>query len=147
MPVARTLVVSLFAIGLGGCDSSSTALPAPGPTCSYDDPAATLDVSGVYRYWSPLFSLRGTITFAQSGSEASVLETTYASGDDRSLMGSDTLAGNRLDMRLVPVNGDTDYSANVTFSFSASGNDFCLLAFDDTNGDRGGVGSYYGERL
>jgi hypothetical protein len=54
------------------------------------------------------------------------------------------LVGNQLDLELVPENGDSDYSADVTLLFEDGGGAFCLSQFTDTNDDRGGEGSYRG---
>jgi hypothetical protein len=75
-----------------------------------------------------------------------VTDTTYDTGHDRALEGSGPWEGNRATVVLTPKNGDTDYSATVTFAFSADGRAFCLVAFSDTNGDRGGEGTYTGIR-
>ena len=75
-----------------------------------------------------------------------VTGTTYANNaNDRSLMGEADLAGNRLDIVLVPVNGDMDFEANVTFMFSEDSETF-VASFSDTNGDMGPLGSYTGTR-
>lgn len=90
--------------------------------------------------------MRGTITFEQVDQTVTVVETTYENSDDRELIGTGNLVGNRLDMTLKPMNGDTDYSASVSFVFSNDAMMFCLLGFSDTNGDRGALGSYVGNR-
>jgi hypothetical protein len=105
------------------------------------------NVSGTFRYASAIYGLSGTIRFEQDGSRVRVTDTTYDRGNDRALAGEAELLGNRLDIQLTPRNGDTNYSADVRFLFSASGSEFCLLGFEDTNGDVGGEGSYFGERL
>lgn len=56
------------------------------------------------------------------------------------------LDGNLLEVSLVPINGDTDYAADVRLLFDATGDGFCLLEFTDTNDDHGGEGSYTGVR-
>jgi hypothetical protein len=114
--------------------------------CPAVNPQAVVSADGVYRYSSYDFALRGTITFAQAPGEraVSVIDTTYDNAVDRALKGAGTLQGNRLDILLVPKNGDTNYSAQVGFVFAEGGAGFCLLGFSDTNGDKGGPGSYLG---
>ena len=97
---------------------------------------------GTYRYTG---SLRGTITLAQNGNTVRLVNTTYDNADDRPLVGEGLLAGNELRMRMVPENGDTDYEAEVRFVFDGAGDRFCV-EFSDTNDDRGGLGSYVGQR-
>jgi hypothetical protein len=112
-----------------------------------EQPLAAPDVNGVYRYEGsgPPYFLRGTITFEQTGATVRVLDTTYDNAADRALEGQGTLVGNRLDILLVPRNGDPDYEAEITFLFSPDGDFFCC-AFSDTNSDAGPLGSYRGER-
>ena len=111
-----------------------------------ENPAAMVDVNGTYDYFggSAQFGLLGTITFQQAGNTVQVVSTTYANAIDRSLMGAAELAGNRLDIVLVPVNGDMDFEAQVTFLFE-DGERF-VVSFSDTNGDTGPLGSYQGAR-
>ncbi len=106
-----------------------------------------VDVNGAYDYsgTGPQFGLFGTITFEQTGDTVRVTGTTYSNANDRSLMGEAGLAGNRLDIVLVPVNGDMDFEANVTFIFSEDSETF-VASFSDTNGDTGPLGSYEGAR-
>jgi hypothetical protein len=113
--------------------------------CGNEDPAASVGVAGEYYYYSGTYALRGTITFDQEGSLVRVLDTTYENADDRALMGEAELVGNRLDIELVPKNGDTDYRATVAFLFGDPTPGFCVLGFNDTNGDYGGPRSYLGE--
>ena len=109
------------------------------------DAGASVVVNGTYRYASPIFALRGTIDFAQQGELVQVTDTRYDNAPrDRSVVGTAALAGNRLDIRLVPKNGDTDYTANVSFVFTEGGRRFCVPQFSDTNGDTGGDGSFFG---
>ncbi len=109
-------------------------------------PTAVVDVTGVYRYASATgYFLRGTVTFEQTGTTVRCTRTTYDNANDRELMGEATLVGNRLDIRLVPLNGDLDFSADVTFLFSPDGSQWCC-SFADTNGDTGPLGSYEGVR-
>lgn len=114
-------------------------------TCQGEDSNALVEVTGLYRYTSSRFSLWGTISFDQAGTHVRVTNTTYDSADDRPLVGEGDLRGNRLDMTLVPANGDTDYQADVGFLFDPDRRAFCVLGFSDTNGDVGGPGSYVGE--
>ncbi len=125
--------------------AACTRTPAR-PACpAVADGGVTLAVNGVYRYASPLFELRGTISFAQQGEVVQVSDTSYDNAPrDRSVVGMAPLAGNRLDVRLVPRNGDTDYTANVSFVFTEGGRRFCVREFSDTNGDTGGDGSFFG---
>src|SRR5688572_7577888 len=130
---------------LAGCQSSTT--PPRLEPCAPADPDTSVAVDGIYDYHSPVFGLSGTITFAQEDDRVSVLETTYQPGDDaRSLVGEADLAGNRLDLTLVPANGDTDYTAEVSLIFEDGGQSFCLAEFSDTNDDVGGEGTYRGRR-
>jgi hypothetical protein len=115
--------------------------------CPAIDGAAAITAAGVYRYVSAEFALSGTITFAQEGSLLRVTDTSYDTGNDRSLIGSAALAGNRLDIVLTPKNGDTNYTAQVSFVFSDGGRRFCLLGFSDTNGDTGQEASYLGAQV
>jgi hypothetical protein len=75
-----------------------------------------------------------------------ITDTTYENSSDRRLEGEATLQGNRLDIQLVPQNGDTNYRADVLFLFSEDGNEFCV-EFSDTNGDAGELGTYRGTRI
>jgi hypothetical protein len=142
MLFSQAVRVSLIAALLG----LATAC-AGGGTCGPEDPSASPNVAGTYRYASSRgFALTGTIVFAQTGRQVQVLETTYDNADDRSLMGAATLAGNRLDITLTPVNGDTDYDASVGFLFDEAAGSFCVTGFTDSNGDVGGAASYHGAR-
>ena len=129
------------------------AAACPGPErptrirCAAPDPDATLPAAGVFRYASPDFTLSGTITFVQQGTRVTVTDTTYDTGRDRALIGTTELQGNRLDITLTPKNGDTNYRAEVSLTFSDAGRRFCLLGFSDTNDDTGGEGSYVGTRI
>jgi len=135
----------LLVIALAACDHGRP-LPAPG-ACAPPDPAAVVSVAGVFRYEgdSP-FLLRGTITFEQEGDAVRVTGVTYDNSADRPLVGEGTLAGNRLEIDLVPENGDPDYLARVTFLFGDGGATFCV-EFSDTNGDAGPLGTYSGTRI
>lgn len=137
-PFASTLLLSLVTIA-AGCQENTVVLPTC-PEATATSPAVT----GTYRYRSDVFGLSGTITFAQEGGRLFVTDTTYTTGDDRALEGDGPMQGNRATVRLVPRNGDTDYTADVTFAFTPDGNEFCLVEFTDTNGDRGGEGTYVG---
>ena len=135
----------LLVVTTWACSDEGTRYRAE--TCEGEDPDALVDVTGAYRYISRTFNLRGTITFAQTGTQVRVTETTYDNADDRPVVGDGDLLGNRLEMTLVPANGDTDYEADVGFLFDPDRRAFCLLGFSDTNGDVGGPGSYVGEPL
>ena len=124
---------------LGACNDDDQMTR---PSCASVEADAGPDVAGTYRYTG---SLRGTITLEQAGNTVRLVNTTYDNADDRPLIGEGTLTGNALVMRLVPENGDTDYEAEVRFVFDATGERFCV-EFTDTNGDRGGLGSYIGRR-
>jgi hypothetical protein len=138
--------LALVALLVAGCSSSDDDTTAAPQWDCEELGAAIVDVTGTYTYRGASgFFLRGTITFVQSGMTVTCTGTTYANANDRELEGQATLVGNRLDIHLVPINGDPDYSADVTFLFSPDGNEFCC-AFDDTNGDTGPMGSYVGER-
>lgn len=135
----------MLMMAAAGCDST----PPPAPfACAKADPAAAVDVGGRFRYASNYrdFWMRGTILLAQTGKMVEVTETVYDNADDRPLKGAAELQGNRLDVSLVPINGDTNYRAEVSFTFGAGGANWCLLMFSDTNGDTGGLASYYGFR-
>jgi len=140
--------LGLLAIPLllaAACNSSSDGSMAAAWDCE-ELPLAVVDVNGTYAYsGSTGYFLRGTITFAQVGTTVQCIGTTYANSNDRELEGTGTLVGNRLDITLVPINGDVDYEADVTFLFSPDGSQFCC-GFDDTNHDTGPLGSYLGVR-
>ena len=129
----------VFLFLLAGCADQSL-LPS-------ENPGAMVDVNGAYDFFGsgPQFGLFGTITFQQTGNTVQVVSTTYANSNDRTLMGVAQLAGNRLDIELVPVNGDTDFAAQVTFLFTSDSEGF-TVSFSDTNGDTGTLGSYQGTR-
>jgi hypothetical protein len=120
------------------------AQPALEP-CPPRDAAAAPDIDGVYRYRSPIFALRGTITFARQGDRVSVLDTTYDNAADRALIGQAPLQGNFAAFTLAPSNGDTDYQAEVDFVFEDGA--FCVTRFSDSNDDVGAEGSYRGTRI
>ena len=114
--------------------------------CGEELPTAVVDVTGTYRYTSTTgYFLRGTITFVQNGTTVTCTGTTYDNSSDRELEGEATIVGNRLDITLVPINGDDDYSADITFLFSPDGSVFCC-SFSDTNDDVGPLGAYEGVR-
>ena len=144
-PASALAGCALLAV-LGACAEPE---PERSPEPQFDpcpmeqtEPAA---ISGVYSYSSSFYVLRGTITLTRDGTRVRVDDTTYENANDRALRGEGELQGNRLDVELTPKNGDTNYSANVSFLFDDEG--FCLLGFSDTNGDRGGEGSYRGYKL
>lgn len=135
---------AVLALLLAACNSSDDP-PAAGWACE-ELPAALVDVTGTYRYTgSPGHFLRGTITFVQTGTTVVCTGTTYDNAADRELEGTATIVGNRLDITLVPINGDLDYEADITFLFSPDGNEFCC-GYSDTNLDTGPLGSYTGTR-
>ncbi|MFI5401798.1 MAG: hypothetical protein ACHQ1G_02600 [Planctomycetota bacterium] len=139
----RRLALLLLPLALGTCNSSdSSALAAY--CAEVSTPVA--NVTGTFRYASTTgYFLTGTVTFEQTGTTVRVTSTTYDNANDRELMGEGTIVGNRLDIQLVPINGDLDFSADVTFLFSPDGNQWCCT-FADTNGDTGPLGSYEGVR-
>jgi len=141
--LAYLMPLLLTAVGCLGDDSPLHV------QCPAVDPQASVEATGVYRYLSYEFALRGTITFEQQPGQraVSVTDTSYDNAMDRALAGMATLQGNRLDITLAPRNGDTNYSAQVMFVFSDGGSRFCLLGFSDTNGDTGGIGSYLGSQV
>ena len=146
-PMVRSFVLGLL-LGLPavGCTSSDGNAPAICP--AQVDAGVTAGPSGVYRYASSVFTLRGTITFVSEGPVVRVIDTSYDNAPrDRSLAGVATLAGNRLDITLTPTNGDTNYTALVAFVFTDEGRRFCVAGFSDTNGDVGGDASYFGQRV
>jgi hypothetical protein len=127
--------------------SISVLVAVAGCSCPPEDPAAQVNVGGVYSYGGDSFYLlRGTITFEQEGDVVRVTGVTYENSGDRDLVGEGVLQGNKLPIVLVPKNGDTDYRAEVTFLFSNDGESFCV-EFADTNGDTGGMGTYRGTRI
>lgn len=142
-PILLAGVLAVAASCLGDQTSPRAECPA------VVDGGTVAAPTGVYRYASPVFTLRGTISFAPAeGAMVRVTDTTYDNAPrDRALTGTASLAGNRLDIALVPKNGDTDYTAQVAFVFSDEGRRFCVLGFSDTNGDTGGTGSFFGQRL
>ncbi|MGH7162737.1 MAG: hypothetical protein ACREID_04575 [Planctomycetota bacterium] len=138
MRTRRPLLALLL---LTACGGGSAAAPPP-----VDLPAPIL-VTGTYAYQgtAPEFSLRGTIAFEQVGDVVRVVEVVYDNSGDRPLIGEATLEGDRLEISLVPENGDTDFRADVTFVFNEDRSSF-QVEFADTNGDTGGLGSYVGTR-
>ena len=115
--------------------------------CATENAGASVDVTGTYDYRGNIpHLLLGSITLRQTGATVDVTETTYTNSTaNRPLIGTGTLVGNTLDITLVPENGDLDYEAYVTFRFADGGDTFCV-AFDDTNADMGGMGSFTGTR-
>ena len=148
---ARSLLPILLAALLAGCPSNTTeegvAQAEDQSVCATEDAGAAVDVNGVYDYRGDRapYLLRGTITFEQTGTTVRVLDTTYANVNDRRLEGEGTIVGNRLEITIVPINGDTDYEADLIFLFGDGGDTFCV-SFSDTNEDVGGMGSYRGTR-
>ncbi len=125
--------------------------PHPPVTCAppSSDPLPTpINVAGTFDFAgdTPPNTMQGTITFEQTGDQVKVAGTTYSNTSDRELMGGPaTITGNTLLIQLIPINGDTNYTATVTLVFSDDGSEFCV-EFNDTNGDLGGLGSYIGVR-
>jgi hypothetical protein len=139
----RHLILLFLPLALGTCNSSDSIQLAA--FCA-EVATPVANVTGTFRYSSSAgHSLRGTILFEQTGNTVRVTRTTYDNAADRELEGEGTIVGNRLDITLVPINGDLDYTAEVMFLFSQDGNRFCC-AFDDTNGDVGALGSFEGVR-
>lgn len=133
------LCVTIAAVA--SCDVVDSGL------CQPASPTATLDVSGTYAYSGmPPFNLSGTIVFEQEEDMVRVVNTTYDAGNNRALMGEAALEGNELQIALVPLNGDTDYRADVLFRFTIDGKRFCV-EFSDTNDDAGPLGSFIGQRV
>ncbi len=120
--------------------------PATTSSCATRDGNATINVAGTYDYFgTDPFSITGTITFEQDGTTVRVIDTTYDFTNNRRLMGEGTLVGNNLEIALVPLNGQTDYRADVTFRFSNDGDTFCV-EYSDTNDDAGTLGEFRGTR-
>jgi hypothetical protein len=146
-PMSRFIVLAGLLLCLpAACTQGDGYAPStcPAPV----DAGAAVGPSGVYRYASSVFVLRGTITFASEGSVVRVTDTSYDNAPrDRALGGRATLAGNRLDIKLTPTNGDTNYTADLAFVFTDEGRRFCVLGFSDTNGDVGGDASFFGQRV
>jgi hypothetical protein len=144
-PILTVFAGAIAALGLSILACINT--PQPGDDCPAENPNATFDASGVYRYsGDTLFLLRGTITFEQQGNMVRVTDTTYDNSSDRRLRSNFLpLQGNKLVAQLVPQNGDTNYRADVTFLFSDDAQRFCV-EFSDTNGDAGPLGTYTGFR-
>jgi hypothetical protein len=141
--VALTLLL-LPATGCGGGGGGGGG----GGSCPTFDADAVLDVTGQWTYeGDPItYRLFGTITMEQAGNTVTVTGCTYVNApQDRSLTGSADLDGNRLDIVLVaPANATRGpFEAECSFLFNADGTAFCV-AFSDTNGDRGAMGSYTG---
>src|SRR5687767_2277206 len=103
--VAAAMTLTLACIGNAPC---------------VENPSANINVAGTYRFFGDdIFLLRGTITLTQQDNLVSVTGVTYDNSGDRDLVGGPTaLQGNKLDIVMVPKNGDTDYIANVKFIFS-----------------------------
>jgi hypothetical protein len=144
-PVLVVLAAAAAISGMSILACIGNPLP-DGGDCPAENPAAAVNaVAGTYRYSGDnLFLLRGTITFEQQNNMVRVTDTTYENSSDRRLRSEFTaLQGNKLVAVLTPINGDTDYRADVTFLFSEDGRRFCV-AFSDTNGDTGDMGTYVG---
>jgi hypothetical protein len=134
-------VSALSIVAAASCSFSMLA------RCADEDSESTVDVTGTFRYAGDVPGpLTGTVVLEQEGDTVRVLDSTSDFSPNRALEGEGTLAGNRLDIRLVPRNGDTDYIADVTFVFSDGGREFCV-SFSDTNDDAGVLGSFIGTRV
>ena len=146
-----TAVVGAAMLVGGSC----VATPANGPEeCADQQPAAMINVAGVFRYsgggtnlqTGVGFDLSGTVTFEQQGNRVRVSDSTYDFAGLHRFAGEVTeLQGNRLVTQLIPINGDEDYRADVTFIFSEDGSSFCG-EYTDTNLDTGKLGSFVGVR-
>jgi hypothetical protein len=144
--VTRLGLLSILLLLAAGCSSDGSAPPPAAAWDCEELPLAVVDVNGVYRFSGEgIYSMLGTITFEQTGTTVRVVGTHYDNVDDRELEGEATIVGNKLEITLVPINGDLDYSADVTLLFSPDGESFCC-AFSDTNDDVGSMGSYKGVR-
>ncbi len=107
------------------------------------DPDAQINVAGTYRWGFVDAITEGMITFSQDGQTVTVDGIDYILQPQlRDLTGSADLAGNTLDISLVPKDG-TAYQADVVLTFSADTERF-TAEFDDTNDD---VGVKVGVRL
>jgi hypothetical protein len=150
-PVTRILAATAGVLSVGaltwlGCGGFQSVEVA---SCAVEDPAATVNAAGVYRYAGEgtnvsgySFLLSGTVTLEQDGNLIRVADCTYDSPGLRPIESEWTpLEGNKAAMKLVPRNGDTDYVADVTFIFNDGGGEFCV-AYMDTNGDMGDMGSF-----
>lgn len=137
-----SFVITWVAIGLAGC-----RIPALPVFTDISDivelPGIAVHVAGTYDWGFDIAELLfGTITFAQDGKTVTVTQTFHAAPGNRELTGQGRLEGNRLDVRMVPANGDTDYHADTSFLFSPDGERF-RTDFSDTNGD---AGTAWGQR-
>jgi hypothetical protein len=136
-PGCLVLPLALAAALFASCRQKSSSAPQG---------AEPLEVTGTYDFsGGPGFFLRGSIAFEHPGDTVRVTETVYLNSPDRALVGEGTLVGDRLDIALVPENGDTDFQADCTFVFSDGGDRFDV-GFSDTNGDAGPIGAYRGTR-
>ena len=138
-------VLTLLAGPIAGCGGGGGGGDS---TCAAFDDAAILDVSGTWNYNGDAFEYRlfGTITMEQAGNTVTVTGCTYVNApQDRSLTGSADLDGNRLVIVLSAPADETrgPFEADCEFLFNETGTRFCV-AFSDTNGDVGGMGSYTG---
>lgn len=123
-----------------------SCVPATTVPCATRASDGSINVAGTFDYFgTDPFAITGTIIFEQDGTTVRVVDTTYDFTDNRRLMGEATLNGNELTIALVPLNGETDYRADVTFRFSDDGGSFCV-EYSDTNGDTGALGDFRGTR-
>jgi hypothetical protein len=155
---AWVLIAAMVVAAAGGAvlvGTSCAIIPVGVDSCAVEDPLASINVAGAYRYSGQgsnletgnAFSLSGTITFVQEGNRVRVSDTTYDFAGLRRVQSDFAeLQGNRLVLAMTPINGDTDYVADVTFIFSEDGATFCV-AYEDTNMDTGDLGSFRGVRV
>ena len=106
------------------------------------EPTASIpNVDGIYEWIAEIrgantYTLTGTITFEQDGPTVSIANTIHSNPANRDLVATADLEGNVLNMMMVPRNGDTDYTADVTMRFTSDGARF-ESEFDDTHDDFG----------
>lgn len=119
-------------LNFAGRDLSDVAAAPDGPVP---------DVSGTFEWLAEIsgantYTITGLIAFEQEGTRVSVGPNTHSNPSNRELVGEADLTGNVLEIVMVPKNGDTDYTANVTLRFEADGSRFAG-EFTDTNNDFG----------
>ncbi len=155
MAFVASVVTAVVAAGML-IGANCAILPLAPPDASNnppENPEAVINVAGTFRYTGQgesatgaTFVLSGTITFEQQGNQVRISDSTYDFAGLRPVAGDFTeLQGNRLVAVLTPINGDTDYVADVTFIFTADGNEFSV-GYQDTSGDHGELGSFRGVR-
>ena len=144
-------LAAVIAMSVGsGCKFFAASVES----CARANPNTAVNVAGTFRYSGTgtnqdtgfEFLLSGTVTFEQTDNMVRVSDSTYDFPGNRPVSGEFTeLQGNRVVMQLTPINGDTDFRADVTFVFTDGGDRFSV-AFSDTNGDAGELGSFVGRR-